>query len=96
MLSLTATDYMWFIMIGLSVGWVFYLIFSDRGISEMANIFTGIISAILGGVIFDLMELGVAEAYAALSSILFCYIANMYYYHTKKEVIPKDKHKLSF
>ncbi|HKJ30961.1 MAG TPA: hypothetical protein VKA34_03995 [Balneolales bacterium] len=97
MLDLTATDYTWFIMIGLFVGWVSHLIFSDYGINMRNNILVGIVSSFLGGIIFDLFDLGSPEAYALATSILFSFVFNMYYYPKNKDIFKEEeKHKLKF
>ncbi|HKJ44240.1 MAG TPA: hypothetical protein VJ991_00310 [Balneolales bacterium] len=89
MSTLTATDYVWFIMIGLTVGWIFQLIFSEHGVSLFVNLATGVIAAIIGGIIFATVGLIGAEIYAFITAVLICFMMDMYYFHEGKHLHKK-------
>jgi len=77
--NLTATDYTWFIMIGLTLGWLFDLIFEDKGIGMMAHIIVGVSAAIFGGLVFAVTGLEAELIFAVISATLFLFLLDMYH-----------------
>lgn len=77
--NLTATDYVWFVMLGISIGGFFELIFRERGIGMGANILVGVISSIFGGLVFAVHGLASELLYSAYTSMITLLVINIFY-----------------
>ncbi len=72
--NLTATDYTWFIMIGLTLGWLFDLIFEDKGIGMMTHLIIGVLTAVFGGLVFAVTGLEAELIFAVINATLFPFL----------------------
>ena len=61
----------WFLLIGLLVGWLAGVLVQGRGYGVIADIVIGIVGAVLGGFLFSLVGL---TAYGLLGSIVMSVI----------------------
>ena len=71
MYTLVATDWVWFVMVGLSIGLMFFLVFESHGVTIFANLAFGTVASLIGGITAALLGLGTP----LLASFLFTLIA---------------------
>lgn len=57
----------WFLIIGIAAGWIAGKIMKGRGFGLVGNLVVGVIGALVGGFLFDLIGL---EAYGLLASLV--------------------------
>lgn len=92
--NLTATDYIWFLMLGICIGAFFELIFEDNGIGMTAHLIIGILSTIFGGIVFIIMDLAAHLVFAVVCSTLILFLLNIYHIAIYQEKHPtKDQTK---
>ncbi len=48
-------DFLWFLIIGAVAGWLAGLIMKGRGFGLVGNLIVGVVGALLGGFLFDLL-----------------------------------------
>lgn len=76
-----ATIY-WLISIGLLVGYLIDLMMMKRGISTIGNVVWGAVGSLIIGVICIILNLFAPLVYAALGSIAFLFLMNVFSFHT--------------
>jgi uncharacterized membrane protein YeaQ/YmgE (transglycosylase-associated protein family) len=57
----------WFLIIGLLAGWIAGLLMRGHGFGFLGNMIVGIIGAVIGGFVFDLLDIA---AYGLLGSLI--------------------------
>lgn len=62
---------LWFIIIGILIGWIAGLITRGHGFGVLADFIIGIVGAVVGGLIFDLLGI---TAYGAVGSFAMAVI----------------------
>ncbi len=77
--NLTATDYTWFIMIGLTLGWLFDLIFEDKGIGMTTHLIIGVLAAVFGGLVFAVTGLEAELIFAVINATFFLFLLDMFH-----------------
>ena len=87
---LTATDYTWFIMIGLTLGWIVQTIFDEKGMNMTLHLASGLFGSFFGGLLFAYLELDGRLVFAAFSSIVLTVLLDVYYVALKKEHEPNQ------
>jgi uncharacterized membrane protein YeaQ/YmgE (transglycosylase-associated protein family) len=58
---------LWFLVIGIAAGWIASKIMQGRGAGLTGNLVIGVIGALIGGFLFDLIGL---EAYGLIASLV--------------------------
>ncbi|MCG3156895.1 MAG: hypothetical protein DKINENOH_03520 [bacterium] len=58
---------LWFLLIGLAAGWLAGRIMKGRGLGVVGNLVVGVIGALLGGFIFDILSI---HAYGLIGSLV--------------------------
>ncbi len=81
MYTLAATDYVWFVMVGLSMGLVGFLLFESHGVTIIANLLTGTIASILGGLTGAILGLGTPLLTAFLFALTALVMFNLWNLH---------------
>lgn len=71
----------WLVSIGLLVGFITDLIMIKRGIGMIGNIVGGAIGSVIIGVICIVLGLFAPLIYAALGSIAFLFLINVFSFH---------------
>ncbi len=57
----------WFLLIGIAAGWIAGKIMKGKGFGLLGNLIIGVIGALVGGFLFDIIGL---EAYGILASLV--------------------------
>lgn len=57
----------WFLLIGIAAGWIAGKIMKGKGFGLLGNLIIGVIGALVGGFLFDIIGL---EAYGLLASLV--------------------------
>lgn len=87
MSSLATTDYAWFVMVGLSIGWILELIFNTfirDCINPFLNMILGIVICVMCGIIGQLIGLSTTLLFAGLGTLLILFI-----YDLLRTTVPK-------
>ncbi len=58
---------LWFLLIGVAAGWIAGKIMKGKGFGLLGNLIIGVIGALVGGFLFDIIGL---EAYGVLASLV--------------------------
>lgn len=87
--ELNAVTIYWLISIGLLVGYVIDLVMIKRGIGMYGNIFWGAAGAVIIGVLLISFGLYAPLVYAAIGSIAFLFLINVFSFHTSEQVDAK-------
>jgi len=80
--ELNGTTIYWLISIGLLIGYVIDLLMMNRGISTIGNVVWGAVGSVIIGVICIILNLFGPLAYAALGSIAFLFLMNVFSFHS--------------
>lgn len=81
--ELNAVTIYWLISIGLLVGYITDLAMIKRGIGTIGNIVWGAIGSVIIGVISILLNMFGPLIYAAIGSIAFLFLINVFSFHTE-------------
>lgn len=98
MVNLTLTDYTWFIMIGLTLGWFFDLIFENKGIGMILHLVIGVLASLFGGLVFAATGLEAELIFAMISTVFFLFLLDIYHLaifqekHSPQKPTTKLKH----
>ena len=76
--ELSGVTIYWLISIGLLVGFVIDLVMMKRGISLMGNVIWGAVGSVIIGVIMIVLNVFGALVYAAVGSIAFLFLINVF------------------
>lgn len=76
--ELSGVTIYWLISIGLLVGFVIDLIMMKRGISLIGNVIWGAVGSVIIGVIMIVLNVFGALIYAAVGSIAFLFLINVF------------------
>lgn len=76
--ELSGVTIYWLISIGLLVGFVIDLVMMKRGISLIGNVLWGAIGSVIIGVIMIVLNVFGALIYAAVGSIAFLFLMNVF------------------
>lgn len=88
---LTATVCIWFVMIGLTLGWVVETIFEDKGMNLTWHLISALVGSFFGGLVFTYLGLDGRLVFAAFCSVIFSVLLDVYYVALKKEHEPKHE-----
>jgi uncharacterized membrane protein YeaQ/YmgE (transglycosylase-associated protein family) len=80
--ELNAVTIYWLISIGLLVGYITDIIMIKRGIGMIGNVVWGAIGSLILGVICIVLGLFGPLVYAAIGSIAFLFLINVFSFHT--------------
>jgi uncharacterized membrane protein YeaQ/YmgE (transglycosylase-associated protein family) len=90
--TLTGTLIYWYISIGLIVGLVYGQIMKKEGVSFYANIFWGVIGAVIMGTIGQIMGIGEGVFFAFLATWPFLFLINVFHQHHEEDITGEIKH----
>ena len=89
MLELNAVTIYWLISIGLLVCFVIDLVMIKRGIGMIGNVVWGAVGSLIIGAAVIWLDLYAPLLYAAIGSIAFLFLVNVFSIHTSEEVAAK-------
>lgn len=84
--ELNAVTIYWLISIGLLVGFVIDIIMIKRGIGMIGNLIGGAFGAIIIGVSAILLNLFAPLIFAAIGSIAFLFLINVFSFHVNEQL----------
>ena len=87
MYTLVTTDYVWFVMLGLSMGLLGFLLFENHGVTMLANLLIGTISSIIGGLSGAVLGLGTPLLSAFLFALTALVMFNLWNLHGMEKTI---------
>ncbi|MEX0770508.1 MAG: hypothetical protein WD035_07240 [Balneolaceae bacterium] len=76
----------WFISIGLMVGWVTGIVIGKEGKSAYANLFWGVISSIIMGMIGASAGLGDGLLFSFVGTLAFLFLVNVFHQHHQEDL----------
>lgn len=79
----------WLISIGLFVGFVIDLVMIKRGIGMVGNVIWGAVGSVIIGAAVMWLDLYAPLLYAAIGSIAFLFLVNVFSIHTSERVAAK-------
>ena len=79
----------WLISIGLLIGFVIDLVMFKRGIGMIGNVAGGAVGSVIIGVAAIFLNLYAPLMYAAIGSIAFLFLVNVFSIHTSENVDAK-------
>ena len=88
--ELNSVTIYWLISIGLFVGFIIDLIMIKRGIGMIGNVLWGAAGSVIIGVISIQLNLFAPLVYAAIGSIAFLFLINVFSFHTEDKVDAKS------
>lgn len=80
--ELNAVTIYWLISIGLLVGYLTDLAMIKRGIGTIGNVVWGAVGSVIIGVVCIILNLFGPLVYAAIGSIAFLFLINVFSFHT--------------
>lgn len=83
--ELNSVTIYWLISIGLLIGYIIDLIMIKRGIGVIGNILWGATGSVIIGVTVISLELFAPLIYAAIGSVAFLFLINVFSFHTAEE-----------
>jgi uncharacterized membrane protein YeaQ/YmgE (transglycosylase-associated protein family) len=83
-----ATIY-WLISIGLLIGYIMDLVMIKRGIGMIENVIGGVIGSLLIGLSVIAIGLFAPLVYAAIGSIAFLFLVNVFSFHPENRIDAK-------
>jgi hypothetical protein len=75
----------WLISIGLIIGYIMELIMGKRGMSLTANLIGGVIGSLIIGILAIILNLFAALVYAAIGTIAFLFLCNIFNLHPEEK-----------
>ncbi len=75
----------WLISIGLIIGYIMELIMGKRGMSLTGNLIGGVIGSLIIGISAILLNLFAALIYAAIGTIAFLFLCNIFNVHPQEK-----------
>lgn len=87
MYTLAPTDWVWFVMVGLSIGLLFFLIFESHGVTIISNLLFGTVASVLGGITGALLGLGTPLLSAFLFSLISLVMFNVWNLHGMEKTV---------
>ena len=90
MYTLAATDYVWLVMVGLSMGLIGFLLFESHGVTIMANLLIGTISSFIGGITGALLGLGTPLLTAFLFALMALVMFNLWNLHGMDKTVDDE------
>ena len=79
----------WLVSIGLLVGFVIDIVMIKRGIGMIGNLIGGAVGSVIIGVSAILLNLFAPLIFAAIGSIAFLFLINVFSFHVSDEVDAK-------
>ncbi|PKD42560.1 hypothetical protein [Rhodohalobacter barkolensis] len=83
-----ATIY-WLISIGLMIGYIMDLVMIKRGIGMIGNVIGGVIGSLIIGLSVIAIGLFAPLVYAAIGSIAFLFLVNVFSFHPENRIDAK-------
>jgi uncharacterized membrane protein YeaQ/YmgE (transglycosylase-associated protein family) len=80
--ELNAVTIYWLISIGLLVGYLTDLTMIKRGIGTIGNVVWGAVGSVIIGIVCIILNLFGPLVYAAIGSIAFLFLINVFSFHT--------------
>lgn len=87
--ELNAVTIYWLISIGLLVGFVIDIVMIKRGIGMIGNIIGGAAGSVIIGITAILLNLFAPLIFAAIGSISFLFLINVFSFHVSDKVVAK-------
>ncbi|WP_069130414.1 GlsB/YeaQ/YmgE family stress response membrane protein [Rhodohalobacter halophilus] len=87
--ELNSVTIYWLISIGLLIGFVMDLIMIKRGIGMIGNLIGGVLGSVLIGVVVVSIGLVGPLVYAAIGSIAFLFLVNVFSLHPEDKIEAK-------
>lgn len=79
----------WLISIGLLVGYIIDLVMIKRGIGMWGNIIGGVVGSVIIGIVAITLGLVAPLMFAAVGSVAFLFLINVFSFHTSDHVEAK-------
>ncbi|WP_234567398.1 hypothetical protein [Rhodohalobacter sp. 614A] len=89
MLEFNAVTIYWLLSIGLLVGFIIDLVMIKRGIGMIGNVVWGAVGSIIIGAVVIWLDMYAPLLYAAVGSIAFLFLVNVFSIHTDDRVTVK-------
>lgn len=89
MLEFNGVTIYWLISIGLFVGFIIDIVMIKRGIGMIGNVVWGAVGSVIIGVAAIWLNLYAPLLYAAVGSIAFLFLVNIFSIHTSENVAAK-------
>jgi hypothetical protein len=83
----------WYASIGLLVGFIFGVIIRDEGVSIEANIFWGVVGAVMMGVIGFMSNIGDGVFFSFWATWAFLFLINVFHQHHKEDIFGEIEHQ---
>ncbi len=90
--NLTLTLIYWYASVGALAGFVFGLIIGKEGVSVEANVFWGVVGAILIGIIGLNTGLGDGVFFSFMATWAFLFLINVFHQHHVVDVLGEIEH----
>ncbi|MCC5904687.1 MAG: hypothetical protein JJU13_00645 [Balneolaceae bacterium] len=84
--ELNSVTIYWLISIGLLVGFIIDLVMIKRGIGMIGNIIGGAAGSVIIGVCSIMLNLYAPLIYAAVGSIAFLFLINVFSFHVSEQI----------
>lgn len=84
--ELNGVTFYWLISIGLLIGFIIDLAMIKRGIGMIGNVVWGAVGSVIIGVAVMWLDLYAPLLYAAIGSIAFLFLVNVFSIHTSENV----------
>lgn len=76
-MSIELSTIIYFVLIGLMVGWIYGVIAKDRGMKPRNGMIISAISAVGGGVIFSILDLGAVLVMSLMTSVFMLFVSHI-------------------
>lgn len=86
MIWLSGTAIFWLIALGLITGLIFGLVVGKEGVTVPANIFWGVFSSLLIGIIGSSLGFGDSLLFAFIYTLAFLFLVNVFHQHHVEDV----------
>lgn len=84
--TLSATTIFWFLILGITTGWLTAYLVGNEGITTYSNIVWGGASAVLVGVLALMLDLSGVLIYAFMGTLAILFIANVFHLHHVEDI----------
>ena len=92
MIAITGAQLYWFISVGLIVGFIIGIFIDGEGVSLKANLFWGVVSAIIMGEIGVQLGLGDGVWFSFVATWPFLFLVNAFHQHHVEDILGEIEH----
>lgn len=92
MVALTGAQIYWFISVGLIIGFIIGIFIDGEGVSLKANLFWGMIGAVIMGYIGVQLGLGDGLWFSFIATWPFLFLINAFHQHHVEDVLGEIEH----